>query len=232
MNDQLFWSHVASVETHQYKASFYSWVSSFFSTLLGLCYTTTRITPCSSPSTERYDVKVDMPEVKEPECPIDFSKEFFFGTISIDCDAIHFSAGEGVLANMDYEFATGAMTLAFGVGVDGSAKADVAELDFGTLSGGAEAGGSMKFFLSLDKNGHPTDGGFIWEAEAKLKEKFKSDFSSKSKSKSVGLDANVKLGINSGYTFSGSTFKTLDEVFGLPPEKAVNKNVKIYKAHN
>ena len=48
--------------------------------------------------------------------------------------------------------------------------------------------------------------------------KLKSDFSSKSKSKSVGLDATVKFGINSGDTFSGSTFKTLDEVFGLPPE--------------
>ena len=229
VNDRLFWMHVACIEHHQYEASFYSLLSTFFSTILSLCHTTTNITPCWTPNLEKINAKPVFPEVEEPDCPIDFSKKFFFGTISIDCDAMHFSAGEGVLVNMDYEFASGAMTMAFGVGANASVEDNVAELDFGTLSGGAEAGGSMKFFLSLDKNGHPTDGGFIWEAEAKLKEKFKSDFSSLSRSKSVGLDATVKLGINSGYTFSGSTFKTLDEIFGAAPEKQQNKNVKIYK---
>ena len=63
------------------------------------------------------------------------------------------------------------------------------------------------------------DAGFLWEAQIDIK----------GLGKPAELKQNFTWAINKGFSAEGGLTTIADKIFDIPPDKQINKNVKIYK---
>lgn len=223
LNDWSYWSYIASVEDHGYKSVFYHLVGTMLSVLRDV-NTTELILPCLFE--EQPSRMADSLVIEAPPCFLNPTVVLPYGLVNLEisCEGYKLEAGEGFVGKFEYNSFSGDMTIAFGVG------ASTPILEFGNKKLGigvkAEAEAKSQFFITIDKSGHPTDMGVLWEAEikgvAELGE-VKGE---------VGYGEGVTVGFGSGVQMKdkGPIKMLIDKTYYVQPDdKQINKKVPLYK---
>ncbi|MFL5788517.1 MAG: tetratricopeptide repeat protein, partial [Flavisolibacter sp.] len=215
LNDFLYWVRLATSGEQEYKVAYYDIVISMIQVLKSL-----KITSLSNYCNEgemegAYKEKL---EVKEPKCPLPVGIEipFVIGKLSFDCEGWGLEGGEAIVLNIDHKY-SGETTIAIGPGESFYSTPKIFGHEELSLKPGYDEGVKGQIFFTFEE-GELVDGGFLWEAEM--------DF--KGIGKPVEIKQNFTWAVNKGFTYEGLLTDVGDAIFDLPPEKQVNKNVKIY----
>ncbi|HSU29536.1 MAG TPA: tetratricopeptide repeat protein [Chitinophagaceae bacterium] len=222
-NDMAFWSYVASVDDHHYKSIFYSLVSQFIGVLVEI-NTGYFYKACKPMEEAEKKTKEDI-SVVVPDCFIPGKVELPLGALKVElsCESYKIEAGEGLIGKLEYDRGSGDFTLGFGVGVN------TPRLLYKTPGLKVELEGEAKsmVYLTIDRQGHFTDLGILWESELKLvadlgKAKYNYGLAEEALTAGFGSGVNMKEG--------GQLKAFIDKTFPVQPDaKQINKNVPLYK---
>jgi tetratricopeptide (TPR) repeat protein len=205
INDLIYWNYLQSVDIHEFRVRFYDIVYNYLSQLSTLCQTKF-LFPCEKAEGE----KENEPEIdiKEPECPIDVEFPFIVAKISINCERFEFEGGEGIVLNFEQGFHGRQSSIAIGPGVS-------THIPIPIIKKFLELGIKGQLFIKFNGNNRISDGGLKMEAEFDIKGLSKPEMK-------VGWE----LGVNSGLDLNDGPLK---RIIDGPPEKQINKNVKLFK---
>jgi tetratricopeptide (TPR) repeat protein len=228
-NDYAFWGRVQTSDKHLQRAAYAAAASGYLAELLALAET--HFLHLCDPIA---DLKKEEENYvfKEPDCGIDIGMEFGIGSFAIDCEKMEYHFGGLLVADVVHTYRNHCTTIAIGAGLD--LKFGGEKLKAGPIQGGFGATGKMQYFLTFDGT-RPSDQGFIWEGAIKYKQKLSTGLEStideidEVETNSVKVSAKTVLSVHNGFTFSGTVYDQLDKILKVPPEKQVNKNIKIYK---
>jgi hypothetical protein len=215
LNDYLYWVRLASSSEEQYRLAYYDIILSMLHVLKELNLTTIE-EYCHK--TDAKNDKTEAIEFKEPDCPLPIGVEipFVVGKISLDCESWGIEAGEGIVINIDHKIG-GETTIAFGAGETFYSTPKIGKQAF-DINPGLDLNAKGQLFITFEGS-TVLDGGFLWEAEIDLK----------GLAKPAELKQNFTWAVNKGFTAEGQLTSLADKIFDIPPEKQVNKNIKIYK---
>jgi tetratricopeptide (TPR) repeat protein len=224
LDELIYWSYLASHNIHDFRKSFYALISSALTVLHGLADTKLPYYDCDWK--EGGKQTAEEPVLTEPECPFTVELKFIFGKVALDCEKFSFSGGEGVIFKYEKKFTSNQSTISLGIG---------AQLELGGGFGGvnvsAGASASESLFITLDGNGHATDGGLKFEAKvaagAKLNGAIGKTINIKKDISSTEISAGYTIGMESGIKFD-SNEGPLKYLINQPATPT-NKNVPIYK---
>ncbi|HTS45831.1 MAG TPA: tetratricopeptide repeat protein [Puia sp.] len=224
--DNIFWGFFAYPDEHIKKGFFCKYAASLLAVLSQLAETHF-LTTCEAPPEVEKDT--DKVEIPRPDCPINVDLNVIVGSLHLDCEKIKFSTkrefGEiGLLLDVEHTFNKHRTTIVVGAGVDVTFEKSV-----GNLKGEASAAGKMQYFLTFDGT-RPADMGMIWKGGVSYKEQITNDYGFKNiTTTDADYTMTTTLSVVNGYGFEGGIYKQIDKVMGIPPEKQMNQNVKIYK---
>ncbi len=227
LNDWSYWSYIASVDDHSFKAVFYQLASTMALTLKEI-NTTKFIYPCHA-SANNAKEKADGLEIEEPDCFFKPKLVLPLGGVNfeISCEGYKLEAGEGLLGKIEYNMSSGDVTVAFGVG----AKAPKLIFDKGGVEAGGEAEVKSQFFITFNK-GTPVDCGILWEAEIKAKIGLGGGNGYEPVETTIGVEEGLTAGFGSGIQMKeGGPLKYLiDKTCPVQvADKQINKNIPLYK---
>lgn len=216
LNDWLYWWRFASYTEEQYRLMYYDAMLTMLRVLREVRLTTLN-GYCQADPAGKDGVKEL--EITDPNCPLPIGVEIPFGVgkIQFDCKSWELEVGEGIVLNLGHIIG-GSTTVAIGPGVSefltpkfgGTGPADVYT--------GIDAGIKGQLFITFDQT-TVMDWGVLFEAEM--------DF--KGLGKGLEVKQNVTLGVNKGLTTEGLFTREIDKYYKLPPpDKQVNKNVKLF----
>ena len=214
LNDYLYWVRFSSFTPEQYQLEFYEIVLKMYWVLERVQLTT--LNGWCDPDPEGKP-KNDSLTISEADCPLPIGVEipFVVGKIQFDCESWGLEIGEGIVFNLDH-LAGGATTIAIGPGESFYSTPKVGgPLNFAP---GIDFGIKGQVFVTFDAN-TLIDWGLLFESE----------FDIKGLGKPLELKQNVTLAVNKGFTVDGVLTASIDKYFEVPPEKQVNKNIRIYK---
>ena len=228
LNDWSYWSYIASVDDHGYKAVFYSLASTMISTLRDINQTKF-ILPCTTPE-RPLKSKANAAEIEDPNCFFTPKIVLPLGGVNleINCEGYKLEAGEGLIGKIEYSSQSGDITVAFGVG----GKAPKLFFEEGGVEAGVEGEVKSQFFITFNK-GTAIDCGVLWEAE--IKAKFGLGAATRGADAvetSIGVEEGLTAGFGSGVNMKeGGPLKSLiDKMYPVQPDdKQINKNVPLYK---
>ena len=216
LNDYLYWVRFGSFTDEQYRLEYYEIVITMYRLLREVKLTTLH-GYCDADKPDK-DKGLDL-NVEDPDCPLPVGVElpFVVGKIEFDCKSWGLEIGEGVVFNLEHLMG-GATTIAIGPGavlystpqIGGDAPMDI--------NPGADAKLKGQLFVTFDAN-TIIDWGLKFEAEIDIR----------GVGKPLDLKQDVTLAVNKGLTAEGPLTSLIDKYYEIPPEKQVNKNVKIYK---
>ena len=216
LNDYLYWVRFASWTKEQYQENYYHIVLAMLRVLKEV-----RLTTLDAYCREKEDTWVIKPnlEHKEPHCPLPAGVEipFVAGKVVLDCEGWGLDAGEILKLTIEHRIG-GETTIAFGAGLSfyetpkifGKSKTDVHP--------GIDAYAKGQFFITFEGN-TIHDGGFLWAAEIDMK----------GIGKPVEAKQDFVFAINKGFYAHGILTHQIDKLLDIPPDKQINKNIKIYK---
>jgi Flp pilus assembly protein TadD len=216
LNDYLYWIRFASFTNEQYRLEYYDIVLMMYQVLREVKLTTLH-GYCNADKPDK-DNSLEL-KVEDPDCPLPVGVElpFVVGKIQFDCESWGLEIGEGVVFNIEHLMG-GATTIAIGPGallaktpeIGGEAPMDI--------NPGADAKLKGQLFITFDAN-TIIDWGLQFEAEIDIR----------GVGKPLEIKQNVTLAVNKGLTAEGPLTTLIDKYYEIPPEKQLNKNIKIYK---
>jgi len=214
LNDYLYWIRLASFTQEQYQLEYYETVICLLK-LLRLVELTTFDDFCRKPRATTGNA--GNVEIKQADCPLPVGVEipFVIGKISLDCESWGIEGGEIIVINIDHKIGA-ETTIAFGAGESFFSTPKIGKKAF-DLNPGIDVSAKGQLFITFTGNA-VLDGGFLWEAEIDLK----------GIGKPVEAKQNFTWAINKGFTAEGPLSTLADKLLDVPPEKQLNKNVKIY----
>jgi hypothetical protein len=228
LNDWSYWSYLASVDDHSYKAIFYQLASTMVLTLKEINITKF-ILPCHTSKNDNKE-KADVLDIEEPDCFFKPKVVLPLGGVNfeISCEGYKLEAGEGLIGKIEYNMSSGDVTVAFGVG----AKAPKLFFHEGGVEAGGEAEVKSQFFITFNK-GTPIDCGVLWEAEIKAKIGLgAASEGDDAVETTIGVEEGLTAGFGSGVQMKeGGPLKYLiDKMYPVQPDaKQINKNIPLYK---
>ncbi|HSU26885.1 MAG TPA: hypothetical protein VLJ68_00765 [Chitinophagaceae bacterium] len=222
LDEMIYWTFLASHNIHDFRKSFYALISSALTTLHELAETKLPYYGCDWEKENK--LTVEEPVLAEPECPFSIEYKFIAGKIALDCDKFSFSVGEGGVLKYERNFRGGQSTLSLGIGYQYELGGEYQGVKAGTSIGASEC-----LFISMDGNGHITDAGLKFKANASAGGELDREVGESIKIKKdmtiIEVGVGYTIGIESGIKFDEGPLKNLIN----PPEKQLNKNVPIYK---